>query len=87
VNLPPQASHLAVSGGARLDALGAEGPVWVLATPVDVKAGSSEQIVVTFRLPAGPGSMTVVPSARLAPVPWYYRGATYSDAAPFTLSW
>jgi hypothetical protein len=87
VNLPPQASHLAVSGGAPLDALGAEGPVWLLATPVDVKAGSSEQIVVTFRLPAGPGSMTVVPSARLGPVPWRYRGAVYSDAAPFTLSW
>jgi hypothetical protein len=87
VNLPPQASHLAVSGGARLDALGAEGPVWLLATPVDVKAGSTQQIVVTFRLPAGPGSMTVVPSARLSPVPWTYRGSAYSDAAPFTLSW
>jgi Protein of unknown function (DUF4012) len=87
VNLPAGASHLAVSGGAPLDALGAEGPVWLLATPVDLKAGSSQQIVVTFRLPAGPGSLTVVPSARLSPVPWTYRGSLYSDAAPFTLSW
>jgi hypothetical protein len=87
VNLPPDASHLQVSGGAPVDALGAEGPDWLLATPVDVKAGASQQIVVTFRLPAGHGSMTVVPSARLAPVSWSYRGASYSDAAPFTLSW
>jgi hypothetical protein len=87
VNLPPEASHLQVRGGGTLDALGAEGPAWLLATPVDVKAGGSQQIVVTFRLPAGPGSMTIVPSARLSPVSWHYRGTVRSDAAPFTLSW
>jgi hypothetical protein len=87
VNLPPQASHLAVAGGAPLDALGAEGPDWLLATPVDIKDGASQEVVVTFDLPAGPGSLTVVPSARLAPVLWHYRGAVYSDANPFTLSW
>ncbi len=87
VNLPPEASHLRVAGGAAVDALGAEGPVWLLATPVDVHAGASQQIVVTFTLPPGHGSMTVVPAARLSPVSWHYRGATYGDAAPFTLSW
>ncbi len=87
VNLPPEASHLQVAGGAAVDALGAEGPVWLLATPVDVKPGAQQQVVVTFRLPAGHGSMTVVPSARLSAVSWHYRGAVYSDAAPFTLSW
>jgi hypothetical protein len=87
VNLPPEASHLGIRGVATLDALGAEGPDWLLATPVDVKSGASEQIVVTFRLPAGPGSMTIVPSARLTPVPWDYRGTVHNDAAPFTLSW
>ena len=80
--LPPRGS-----GGAPIDALGAEGPVWLLATPVDVKAGATQQIVVTFRLPAGHGSMTIVPSARLSPVSWRYRGSTYDDDAPFTLSW
>ena len=87
VNLPPEASHLQVVGGAPEDALGAEGPVWLLATPVDVKAGATQKIVVTFRLPPGPGSMTIVPSARLSPVSWHYRGAAYNDGAPFTLSW
>jgi hypothetical protein len=87
VNLPPQATHLGVRGGATLDALGAEGPDWLLATPVDIKAGASDQVVVTFDLPPGPGSLTVVPSARLAPVSWHYDGSVYSDAAPFTLSW
>ncbi|MGH9016994.1 MAG: hypothetical protein ACRDY1_04515, partial [Acidimicrobiales bacterium] len=87
VNLPPEASHLSIRGQAVIDALGAEGPDWLLATPVDVAAGASQTITVTFSLPAGPGSMTVVPSARLAPVEWHFRGATDSDAAPFTLSW
>ena len=87
VNLPAEASHLRVVGGAPEDALGAEGPVWLLATPVAVKAGATEKIVVTFRLPPGHGSMTVVPSARLTPVSWHYRGAVYNDGAPFTLSW
>jgi Protein of unknown function (DUF4012) len=87
VNLPAEASHLRVLGGAREDALGAEGPVWLLATPVAVKAGTTEKIVVTFRLPPGHGSMTIVPSARLNPVSWHYGGATYNDGAPFTLSW
>jgi hypothetical protein len=87
VNLPPQASDLQVAGGAAVDAKGAEGPVWLLATPVDVVDGASQQIVITFRLPAGHGSLTVVPSARLSPVSWHYRGAVFSDAAPFSLSW
>ncbi|HEY5252076.1 MAG TPA: hypothetical protein VIJ09_10455, partial [Acidimicrobiales bacterium] len=81
------ASHLQVRGGAPVDTLGAEGPVWLLATPVDVKEGATQQIVVTFQLPAGHGSMTVVPSARLNPISWHYRGDTYNDASPFTLSW
>jgi hypothetical protein len=87
VNLPPRASDLEVRGGAPKDAFGAEGPVWLLATPVDVKDGATQQIVITFQWPAGPGSMTIVPSARLNPVSWHYRGAVYNDASPFTLSW
>jgi hypothetical protein len=87
VNLPAVARDLRVAGGASLDALGAEGPAWLLATPVDVLAGHDQRIVVTFRLPPGHGAMTVVPSARLTPVSWTYRGRSYSDLAPFTLSW
>jgi hypothetical protein len=87
LNLPPDASDLQVSGGAPVYVRGAEGPDWLLVTPVDVKDGASEQVVVTFRLPPGHGSMTVVPSARLTPVVWHYRGVTYNDSAPFTLSW
>jgi hypothetical protein len=87
VNLPAEASHLQVGAGEVVDVLGAEGPVWVLATPVDVHAGATQRVVVSFRLPAGHGAMTVVPSARLAPVAWHYRGAVHSDVTPFSLSW
>ncbi|HEY7948608.1 MAG TPA: DUF4012 domain-containing protein [Acidimicrobiales bacterium] len=87
VNLPAEASHLQVGAGEVVDVLGAEGPVWVLATPVDVHPGATQRVVVSFRLPAGHGAMTVVPSARLAPVAWHYRGAVHSDVTPFSLSW
>ena len=41
VNLPGYASVPRIDGNPTLDALGAEGPTWVIATPVDVKAGRS----------------------------------------------
>jgi hypothetical protein len=73
-------------GNPPLDALGGEGPTWVIATPVDVKEGQAQQITVRFTLPLSTGEVNVLPTARLTPVIWHYRGSTYSDAVPFTLS-
>ena len=55
VNLPGYASEPHIDGNPPLDALGAEGPTWVIATPVDVKAGQAQQVVVRFTLPQGTG--------------------------------
>jgi hypothetical protein len=87
VNLPAAASDLDLGVGAPIYARAAEGPAWLLATPVDVKAGASAQVVLTFHLPRGSGSMTIVPAARLTPETWSYQGTTHSDTAAFTLSW
>ena len=51
VNLPGYAAEPRVDGNPPLDALGAEGPTWVIATPVDIKAGQAQQVVVRFTLP------------------------------------
>ncbi len=87
VNVPGYASVPRIDGTPKLDALGAEGPTWVIATPVDVKAGQTQDVVVRFTLPQASGRVQVVPTARLTPVTWHYRGTTETDAAPFTLSW
>jgi hypothetical protein len=86
VNLPGYASVPRVDGSPTLDALGAEGPTWVVAAPVDVKAGQTQRVVVRFTLPQRTGQVRVLPTARLTPVPWTYRGTTHTDAQPFTLS-
>jgi Protein of unknown function (DUF4012) len=86
VNLPGYASLPHIDGNPKLYALGAEGPTWVIATPVDVKAGDSEQFVIRFTLPQSSGQISIVPTARLTPVTWHYRGSTTTDAVPFTFS-
>jgi hypothetical protein len=87
VNVPGYARPPHVDGNPHLDALGPEGPTWLIAAPVDVKAGGSQTVVVRFTVPAAHGAMTVLPSARLSAVPWTYGGNTYSDNAPFRVSW
>jgi len=87
VNVPGYASVPSLDGHAPIDALGAEGPTWVIATPVDVKAGQQGRFVVRFTLPLTSGRITVLPSARLTPESWHYRSTTTTDAVPFTVSW
>ena len=86
VNLPGYASVPRIDASPHLDALGAEGPTWVIATPVDVKTGQVQRVVVHFTLPQTSGQIRVLPTARLNPVAWTYRGTTKTDAQPFTVS-
>ena len=87
VNVPGYASVPRIDGNPKLDALGAEGPTWVIATPVDIKAGQAQNVTIRFTLPQHSGQVRVLPTARLTPVTWHYRGTTQTDAVPFTLSW
>ena len=86
VNLPAVARHLRLTEGGPGVLLGAEGPAWVLAAPVDMKAGQSETDVIRFDLPPS-GSTTVLSSARVPGESWHYDGTTFTDTASHTLTW
>lgn len=86
VNLPAVARHLQLTRGGPGVVLGAEGPAWVLAAPVDMKAGQSETDVIRFDLPPS-GSTTVLSSARVPGETWHYDGTTFDDTASHTLTW
>ena len=86
VNLPAAARHLRVTQGEPASVLGAEGPAWVLVTPVDMKAGQSETDVIHFDLPAS-GSTTVLSSARVPGESWHYDGRSFTDTVSHSLTW
>jgi hypothetical protein len=86
VNLPAVARHLQLTRGGPGVVLGVEGPTWVLAAPVDMKAGQSETDVIHFTLPSS-GSTTVLSSARVPGESWHYDGTTFTDTASHTLNW
>ncbi len=77
VNLPAVARHLQLTRGGPGVVLGVEGPTWVLAAPVDMKAGQSETDVIHFTLPPS-GSTTVLSSARVPGESWHYDGTTFT---------
>lgn len=87
VNLPAGSSGVRLQGNPLITTEGPEGPTLLVSTPVDVKQGHSEQVVVRFDLPSIHGLLTVLPSARLRPVSWSYRGHNLTDSSPFTVSW
>lgn len=89
VNLPADAdSHFYATGATGpAVAWGAEGPVWLLAVPIDVKKGQSETVTVHFTMPGSHGTLTVEPSARIPPESWSFRGMDFTDATAVNLSW
>jgi Protein of unknown function (DUF4012) len=89
VNLPANASRdfYATGASGAPVAWGAEGPVWLLAVPVDIKMGRTQTVVIHFVIPGTSGSFTVEPSGRIPPETWSFRGKSFTDASPMVLSW
>lgn len=89
VNIPADASSDFFATGATGPpvAWGAEGPVWLLAVPIDIKAGRSQTVVVHFTVPGDSGTITVEPSARIPAENWSFRGRSFTDAIPTSVSW
>lgn len=87
LNLPGGASDVKVRGNPTLAASGPEGPTFLVASPVNVLAGKTEKVIVNFTLPSLHGQLTVVPTARVQPVPWTFPGGRATDAVPFVVSW
>jgi hypothetical protein len=86
-NLPADATRITVTGGGPLAAKGAEGPTWLVASPLTILQGGSATVVTRFVLPGTHGSMTVVPSTRIPPEQWTADGRTHNDDAPFSITW
>ena len=76
-----------MAGAGPLAVRGPEGPTSVMAAPVTIPQGTASTVVVRFQMPGSHGSMTVVPSARIPAEQWTYRGATFDDSTPATISW
>jgi hypothetical protein len=87
LNLPAGSFHVQVEGKPPFVVQGAEGPTWLVVSPLNVRQGDREQVVVHFDLPSEVRRVTVLPSARLNAVLWTYAGGNATDAAPFVISW
>jgi hypothetical protein len=87
VNLPGRAGDYRVSGYRRLAAEGAEGPMAVLAVPIDIPRGSSHTYKVLFDMAGRHGALTVMPSARIPPEEWSYGNDHFYDTIDHSVSW
>jgi hypothetical protein len=92
LTIPGAAGSGSIDGGLPT-AVGADGPVRVLATQVEVPRGASTTVNFTFDLPHGVHSMPVLPSARATPIAWQFVATgsdnhlEWSDDHPNTVVW
>lgn len=85
--LPGFATQLtAPTDGTFVVVDGPSGATWERAYKVDVKSGESQTFHFGFRVPAGPKSMTIMPSAREPEATWSFRGDTWNDSKPHTVA-
>jgi hypothetical protein len=91
VNLPGYARDITSPSNSSVVASGPEGPTVLEGATVSILAGATQRITFHFVLPEAHGSMTVVPSARIAPANWSVTGlagtSSFEDNAPQTISW
>jgi len=92
LTIPGSANGGRIDGG-QPTAVGADGPVRVLASQVEVARGSSTTVTFTFDLPDGMRQMEVLASARVPATQWQFIAkspeyhATWWDERPQLLSW
>lgn len=86
-NVPRGAANLRIDGDPVLVARGPDGPTEVIAAPVLLPRGSSQTMVIRFRLAAGVESMRVEPSARIPPVAWTVPGGEWEGDAARVVTW
>lgn len=87
VNVPGAALDVSIDGNPQLVANGTDGPSRVIATPVLVPAGTSQSLVVRFRLPPGSTSLRVEPSARIPAQEWRMGTEVWQAVAPRLVEW
>lgn len=88
LTLPGFASQLTTPGDEDFLVVdGPSGSSWERGYRVDVKAGETRTYHFGFRLPQGPASMTVLPSAHEPEVVWTFRGDSWEDSKAHQVQW
>jgi hypothetical protein len=88
VHLPGRATHITTTDHRGFRTKGAEGPMQVRTFLSEVRAGEAFERTIDFTLPGSMTTMTLLPSARVTPMPLTVDGlATIDDATPVTFSW
>lgn len=79
VSLPGHARDIQLVGAGDLVTQGPDGPTTVLASRLTLPRGSETSVEVSFFLPAGQDSLTIIPSARIPPVRWRLGDRAWLD--------
>ncbi|MGI8983772.1 MAG: DUF4012 domain-containing protein [Acidimicrobiales bacterium] len=87
VTLPGAAGSGRFDGTESLAIAGADGPTRVVGVPVEVPVGKERIFTVRFELPFGPGSLYVLPSARVPAVSWQWEDTSWKDDHPEEVTW
>ena len=88
VHLPGRATRITTTDEQGFRTSGREGPMQVRTFLAEVAAGETFERTISFTLPRSMTTMTLLPSARVTPLPLTVDGlATIDDAQPLTFSW
>jgi hypothetical protein len=87
VDVPGAATDVRIDGGAPPMVSGADGQASVIATPVSLDAGATQDVTVTFRLPGRHGSLVVEPSARFPGIAWQHGTRRWQDSEARRAKW
>lgn len=88
VHLPGRATRITTTDPRGFRTKGPEGPMQVRTFLAEVRAGETFERTIEFTLPGSMTTMTLLPSARVTPMPLTVDGlATIDDAERLTFSW
>lgn len=77
VVVPAGAVATSFDGTPTLEVNGADGPIWMVVTRVEVSPGSTEAVV--FRWTGNPSGLELIPSARVPATTWTWDGTPIED--------
>jgi hypothetical protein len=87
VDVPGAATDVVIDGVPRPMVEGPDGAARVVATELQLDAGTSSDVTVRFRLPGRHGSLRVEPSARVPGITWHFRSERWQDSGGRTANW
>lgn len=85
INVPGTSSGLRFVPQRRLEVFGADGPLFVMASRIQLRPGQTETVLVEYELPAAVSIVDVLPSARYPTMTWTYGSLSIEDAEAFEL--